>query len=84
MPKLHPPMFCDNCSLLALAVLDGAPLCLDCLLDELKNSTDSNPISKVQPLNLIPVDLKEVRRNPGLGPTPRFAYTPAAASKTAH
>lgn len=29
-------VFCDNCAALAVAELDRAPLCMSCLLEELK------------------------------------------------
>ncbi len=44
------PIFCDNCSLLALAVLDGAPLCIRCLQSELALSEDPNHVNKISPL----------------------------------
>ena len=44
------PIFCDNCSLLALATLDGAPLCLDCLQAALKGISNPKMFGKINPL----------------------------------
>lgn len=46
----HSPIFCDNCSLLALASLDGAPLCIDCLQEELIKRNDPRLVDKICPL----------------------------------
>lgn len=32
MDELKPPLFCDNCSSLCFAEIDGAILCAECLL----------------------------------------------------
>ncbi|MCP4604535.1 MAG: hypothetical protein GY847_29105 [Proteobacteria bacterium] len=44
------PIFCDNCSSLALAELDGAPLCEHCLLEAVQQSKDLQLIRKITPL----------------------------------
>ncbi len=46
----QPPIFCDNCSTLALAELEGAPLCEHCLLDALRDSRDLSFIDGITPL----------------------------------
>lgn len=48
--KYQSPIFCDHCSLLALAELDGAPLCAECLLDEIKKTDDPKLLLKIHPL----------------------------------
>lgn len=50
MKTAHSLQFCDNCSSLALAVMDSAPLCLSCMVEELKKSDDKHLIYKIQPL----------------------------------
>jgi len=84
MGKFHPPMFCDNCSYLAMAVLEGAPLCMGCLMEELKSSSNPSLVNEVKPLDLDPIDFKEASRNPRL-PKSRFMPLDAQpSSKTAH
>ena len=48
----HPPIFCNNCPLLAVAELDGEPLCMNCLQEELANSNERSPLNKIGPLPL--------------------------------
>ena len=44
------PIFCDNCAALALAELDSAPLCGECLVKAVKRA-GKNPIaSRIEPL----------------------------------
>lgn len=45
------PVFCDKCALLALAQLDGAPLCADCLLSQVERLS-SDAIERIGPLEL--------------------------------
>lgn len=45
------PVFCDKCALLALAQLDGAPLCADCLLSQVERSS-GDAIERIGPLEL--------------------------------
>ncbi|MCP4677309.1 MAG: hypothetical protein GY854_17705 [Deltaproteobacteria bacterium] len=46
----HTPIFCDNCSSLALAELDTAPLCERCLLAAVRESRDLHLIKRIAPL----------------------------------
>ena len=55
------PIFCDNCSSLALASLDGAPLCAACLeaaIDQLDDSAVSR--ARIEPLAFEALPLKRV------------------------
>ena len=42
------PIFCDNCSALAFAELDTAPLCMDCLLKAVNRS--GTHTARIEPL----------------------------------
>lgn len=44
-----PPVFCDNCSKFALAMLDGAPLCEKCMKTALGQSKDPKYVNNIQP-----------------------------------
>jgi hypothetical protein len=58
MTKYHDlPIFCDNCSALAMAELDTAPLCEKCLLRAVNRSTDLEIAERIEPLkfNVIPL-----------------------------
>ncbi len=44
------PKFCDNDPYLAMAILDGTPLCTKCLLEEVENSPDQNIMNKIRPI----------------------------------
>jgi len=48
--KTQPPVFCDDCSMLAVAVLDAAPLCIGCLTDHLEGTTLSKTFELIAPL----------------------------------
>ena len=51
MNKIHElPIFCDNCATLALAVLDGSPLCEHCLMEAVHRSKDREISLKIAPL----------------------------------
>ena len=50
MTPLSPPVFCDNCPLLALAEFEGAVLCTKCLLAEIESRRDPGLIDQVKPL----------------------------------
>jgi hypothetical protein len=52
MKKNQLPIFCDNCSNLALAELHHSPLCLTCLLCTIEKSKDPTIIRKTQPLGI--------------------------------
>ena len=45
----HPPIFCDQCATLALAMLDGAPLCAKCLMAEVE-CKDAPLVNRIEPL----------------------------------
>ncbi len=61
----QPPLFCDHCSYLALAMLSREPLCLSCLLTAIKNSVDPYLVYKIRPLRLDPPEIKGlVKREP--------------------
>ena len=48
------PIFCDTCSCLALAELDGAPLCTDCLLSAVRDRNPEETTATIAPLTLEP------------------------------
>jgi len=51
----RPPVFCDLCANLAAAELDGAPLCMTCLLREIGSQGAIQDIRRlVAPLRLLP------------------------------
>lgn len=51
MNKIHElPIFCDNCATLALAVLDGAPLCEHCLMEAVHLADDREIARRIAPL----------------------------------
>jgi hypothetical protein len=47
---LHPPVYCEKCSDFALAVLDGAPLCESCLVEQVHLKDESRSFSRIEPL----------------------------------
>ena len=50
----RPPVFCDNCANMALAELDGAPLCFECLTAaQISAAARGEPLGHVEPLSLI-------------------------------
>jgi hypothetical protein len=44
------PVFCDECNALAVAILDGAPLCMKCLTETLQQHQDAVPA--IRPLRV--------------------------------
>ena len=48
------PIFCDRCPTLAFAVLDGAPLCEACLLEQVKIAGPAASRLKIEPLVFAP------------------------------
>ena len=49
------PVFCDSCSSLAVAELDTALLCTDCLLGELERAADREAaIAAIRPIEVRP------------------------------
>lgn len=49
--RSQPPIFCDDCASLALAMLDDAPLCAKCLRESLGKAV--NPCdTRIEPLEL--------------------------------
>jgi len=57
----HTPIFCDNCSSLALAELDRAPLCERCLLASVRGSSALTLIKKIAPLSFEAVNYTVIR-----------------------
>ncbi len=49
-----PPVFCDNCSSLALAEADGAPLCAGCLTAFVLAAPSAQMAEQIVPLELKP------------------------------
>lgn len=52
MLERKPPIFCDNCSSLALATLDDAPLCAECLMAALAVADKQNEAAEILPLQI--------------------------------
>jgi len=50
MRESKPPVFCDQCPLLALALLDGAPVCTECLAAALASEGIDALAGRVEPL----------------------------------
>lgn len=46
------PIFCDNCSNLALAELDCSPLCLTCLSNHISKAKNPSIIRQTKPLSV--------------------------------
>lgn len=46
----YPPVFCDNCSTLALAKLENAPLCEECLIKSVMSAQQDDITEKITPL----------------------------------
>ena len=47
------PIFCDNCNALALAELDNAPMCIQCLMEELGANKDAAyTFTEIRPLHV--------------------------------
>ncbi|MDD5306425.1 MAG: hypothetical protein PHU25_03810 [Deltaproteobacteria bacterium] len=49
---MEPPIFCDECPKLAMAVLDHARLCADCLLAAVRGRDESWVKAHLAPLEL--------------------------------
>ncbi len=47
-----PPIYCDNGPTLALAELDGAPLCAECLIRAIRVNDGRRSVAKISPLDL--------------------------------
>lgn len=52
MRELEPPIFCNHCPLLALALLDGEPVCAECLAAEVAHEGVEALCVRVEPLRL--------------------------------
>ena len=52
MKKDQMPIFCDNCSNLALAELDCSPLCLACLSAHISKAKSPSMIRQTKPLSI--------------------------------
>ena len=46
------PLFCDNCSSLAMAELDDMLLCAECLLLAVSSTRDKQLTARIKPLRL--------------------------------
>jgi hypothetical protein len=57
MNDLRPPMFCDNCSSLCFAELDGAILCAECLLAALATAGDGSLVRRIAPIEFVPCEV---------------------------
>ncbi|MCP4604092.1 MAG: hypothetical protein GY847_26815 [Proteobacteria bacterium] len=73
MIKSKPPLSCNKCSFLALAVLDEVPLCLSCLIEAVKMSADPYFIYKIEPLELEPCELKGLAKHSSGSSRPMIA-----------
>lgn len=54
MNDLKPPLFCDNCSSLCFAELDGAILCAECLLAAVATAGDKGLLRRIVPIEFLP------------------------------
>ena len=52
MLENKPPIFCDNCSSLALATVDDAPLCAECMMAALALADQQNEPAEIMPLQI--------------------------------
>ena len=52
MKNAQMPIFCDNCSNLALAELDCSPLCLTCLSSHITKAKSPSMIRQTKPLSV--------------------------------
>lgn len=60
------PVFCDCCNSLAVAELDNAPMCMDCLVGEI--SMDKKQVSDltlIRPLSITPFEMPAVVKTKG-------------------
>jgi hypothetical protein len=55
VPTIQPPIFCDECASLALAILDSAPLCAKCLEKTLEKGAPSLR-DRIEPLTFESVE----------------------------
>ena len=56
MNDLKPPLFCDNCSSLCFAELDGAILCAECLLAAVADEGDTGLLRRIVPIEFLPAE----------------------------
>ena len=54
MNGLRPPVFCDYCPVLAVALLDRAPVCEWCLFAAVAREGPAKLVSRIEPLRLAP------------------------------
>ena len=55
MNDLRPPLFCDNCSSLCFAELDGSILCAECLLEVIAEEGGAAVARRIAPIEFVPV-----------------------------
>jgi hypothetical protein len=48
------PIFCDRCPTLAFAILDEAPLCEACLVEQIQVNGGFASTMKIEPLQFVP------------------------------
>jgi len=53
MVDLKPPLFCDNCSSLTFAELDGEFLCAECLLAAIAAAGEPGLTRRISPIEFI-------------------------------
>jgi hypothetical protein len=62
MTEDHSPIFCGRCRVLALAKLEGVPLCPSCLMTAVKASGDPHVVNRIRPLFVGQARLKNIVR----------------------
>ena len=50
--EMTKPIYCDNCRTLAVAKMDGVPLCVGCLICYLGTNSGKQTMEQIEPLNL--------------------------------
>jgi hypothetical protein len=55
MNQPRPPLFCDNCSSLCFAELDGAFLCAACLLAAIAKEGGTTVAHRIAPIEFVPL-----------------------------
>jgi hypothetical protein len=61
MNDLRPPVFCDYCSSLSFAELDGEILCAECLLSAIAAAADPTAVRRISPIEFLPHEPAEPR-----------------------
>ncbi len=58
MTNENVPILCEECRILALAYLEGIPLCPNCLMAAVRTSADPYVLGKITPLFISRTNLK--------------------------